>query len=133
MGAFLTSRLSSSFSPTCHFSNSLSQLRTVLRGQTTRAVLKSSFSQSSRVWRNVTTYRPRWEQLKTATSHSFGDKKKKKSTQQCYSVLRICNMQQCCKKNATLESTWRSFCAATESSVTLTTKSLAISCSEDRI
>lgn len=54
---FITSKLSSSFIPCCHFSNSLSQLRTVFRGQTTRALVKSSFSQSSKVWRNVTTYR----------------------------------------------------------------------------
>lgn len=53
----LTSKLSSSFIPTCHFSNSLSQLRTVFRGATTRAVEKSSFSHSSKVWSNVTTYR----------------------------------------------------------------------------
>ncbi len=53
----LTSKLSSSFIPACHFSNSLSQLRTVFRGQTTSAVEKLSFSQSSKVWRNVTTYR----------------------------------------------------------------------------
>lgn len=51
----LTSKLSSSFIPYCHFSNSLSQLRTVLRGQTTSAVLNSSFSQSSKVCRNATT------------------------------------------------------------------------------
>lgn len=45
----LTSKLSSSFIPSCHFSNSFSQLRTVLRGQTTRAVVNFSFSQSSKV------------------------------------------------------------------------------------
>lgn len=56
-----TSKLSSSFIPSCHFSNSFSQLRTVLRGQTTRAVVNFSFSQSSKVWRNVTTYRTQIE------------------------------------------------------------------------
>lgn len=50
-----TSKHSSSFIPCCHFSNSLSQFRTVLRGQTTSAVLNSSFSHSSNVWRKVTT------------------------------------------------------------------------------
>lgn len=44
-----TSKHSSSFIPCCHFSNSLSQFRTVLRGQTTSAVLNSSLSHSSNV------------------------------------------------------------------------------------
>lgn len=39
----------------CHFLNSLIQLRTVLRGHTTRAVLKFRFFDSSTVWRKVTT------------------------------------------------------------------------------
>lgn len=56
-----TSKLSSSFIPSCHFSNSFSQLSTVLRGQTTRAVVNFSFSQSSKVWRNATTYRTHME------------------------------------------------------------------------
>lgn len=58
-----TSKLSSSFKPSCHFSNSFSQLRTVFRGHTTRAVEKSSFSHRSTVWSNVTTCRTTEEQL----------------------------------------------------------------------
>lgn len=67
-----TSKLSSSFKPSCHFSNSLSQLSTVLRGHTTRAVLKFSFSHSSTVWRNVTTCRTQRErQSHSRSSHSI--------------------------------------------------------------
>lgn len=39
----------------CHFLNSLSQLRIVFSGHTTSAVLNFKFSDSSTVWRNVTT------------------------------------------------------------------------------
>lgn len=75
-GQPITSKLSSSFIPTCHFSNSLSQLRTVFRGQTTSAVVKSSCSQSSNVWRNVTTYRTKRVNFhqNTPTAQSFADR-----------------------------------------------------------
>lgn len=64
-----TSKLSSSFRPSCHLENSLSQLSTVLRGQTTRAVEKFNFSHNRIVWRNVTTCRTHTEQQLIKTRH----------------------------------------------------------------
>lgn len=66
-----TSKLSSSFRPSCHLENSFSQLSTVLRGQTTRAVEKFNFSHNRTVWRNVTTCRTHGEQHQRKNPPAF--------------------------------------------------------------
>ncbi len=46
--------------PLCHWSNSLFQFSTVLRGQTTRALFSGSSLHSSTVWRNTMTWTQRY-------------------------------------------------------------------------